>query len=252
MAFGYQVNYTSYRSQQPLRSYGTFALSVETAGNALQALAKVAHFASDEDGKYQLGHILFSQYAKFDFNFTGHHIINENHRFVYRGAVGVAIPYGNASAIPFEKRYFAGGANGVRGWTARALGPGVYRGNGTQIDYDNQAGDIRLDLSAEYRVRLWKFIHAAAFVDAGNIWTIRDYESQQGGMFHWNTFYKQIALSYGAGLRLDFSFLILRLDMGVRLYDPARISEGKQWRTAGNGLGWRDDFALHFAIGYPF
>lgn len=252
MAFGYQMNYTSYRPKQPLRSYGTVALSVETAGNVLQGLAKMAHFASDEDGKYKIGNILFSQYAKFDFNFTGHHIINENHRFVYRGAIGVAIPYGNASAIPFEKRYFAGGANGVRGWTARALGPGTYRGDGTLIDYDNQAGDIRLDLSAEYRVRLWKFIHAAAFVDAGNIWTIREYETQAGGMFHWNTFYKQIALSYGAGVRLDFSFLILRLDLGVRLHDPARIAEGKQWRTAGNGLNWRDDCALHFAIGYPF
>ena len=251
-AFAYQVNYTSFRPKQPYRSYGTFSLSVETAGNALQALAKVADFTADDDGKYKLGNILFSQYAKFDFSFTGHHIINENHRFVYRGAIGVAIPYGNSKAIPFEKRYFAGGANGVRGWTARSLGPGAYKGEGGHINYDNQAGDIRLDLSVEYRVRVWKFIHAAAFVDAGNIWTIQDYETQKGGLFRFSEFYKQLGVSYGAGIRFDLSFLILRLDMGVRLHDPARIAEGKQWRTVGNGLNWKDDFALHFAIGYPF
>ncbi len=251
-AFSYQVNYTSYRPQHPYRSYGTFLLAVETAGNVLQGLSKAAKFTPDEEGKYTLGNIRFAQYAKLDFMFSGHHIINENHRFVYRGAVGVAIPYGNSDAIPFEKRYFSGGANSVRGWTARTLGPGTYCGVGDYINYDNQAGDIRLDLSVEYRVRIWKFIHAAGFVDAGNIWTIREYESQPGGVFRWSEFYKQLALSYGAGIRLDLNFLVLRLDLGVRLHDPARIAEGKQWRTAGNGLRWSDDCALHFAIGYPF
>lgn len=251
-AFAYQVNYTSYHTNQPYRSYGTFSFSVETAGNALQGLAKVAKFKADDEGKYKLGNILFSQYAKFDFSFTGHHIINENHRFVYRGAIGVIVPYGNSNAAPFEKRYFAGGANGVRGWTARSLGPGIYKGEGGHINYDNQAGDIRLDLGMEYRVRVWKFIHAAAFVDAGNIWTIRDYEAQKGGLFRFSEFYKQLGLSYGAGIRLDLSFLILRLDLGVRLHDPSRIIEGKQWRTVPNGLSWKNDCALHFAIGYPF
>jgi len=252
MAFGYQVNYTSYRSRQPYRSYGTFSLSAETAGNALMAIAKVAKMPTDEDGNYKLGNILFSQYAKFDFMFTGHAIVNENHRVVFRGAVGVAVPYGNSSAIPFEKRYYAGGANGVRGWTARSLGPGSYVNPDGTVNYDNQVGDIRLDLSAEYRVKIWKIFHAAAFVDAGNIWTISDYASQQGGKFAWDTFYKQIGLSYGAGLRLDLNFLVLRFDVGVRLYDPARLGEGTQWRTVYNGLSWKDDGALHFAIGYPF
>lgn len=252
MALGYQVNYTSYRQRQPNRSYGTFSLAVETAGNVLQGISKLAKLPTDEDGNYKIGNILFSQYAKFDFMFTGHAIINEHHRFVFRGALGVAVPYGNASAIPFEKRYFAGGANGVRGWTARSLGPGTYANPNGMINYDNQAGDIRIDLSAEYRVKIWKIFHAAAFVDAGNIWTIREYESQPGGMFHFDTFYKQLGVSYGAGLRLDMNFLVLRLDLGVRLYDPALLATGKQWRTVGNGLNWNNDCALHFAIGYPF
>jgi len=252
MAIGYQVNYSSFQQKHPYRSYGTFGLSAETAGNFLQGLSKLAHFPTDEDGNYKLGNILFSQYAKFDFNFTGHAIVNENHRVVFRGAIGVALPYGNSSAIPFEKRYYAGGANGVRGWTARSLGPGTYKPEGSAANYDNQAGDIRIDLSAEYRVRIWKFLQGAVFSDAGNIWTIQDYTSQPGGTFHWNTFYKQLGWCYGAGLRMDLSFLILRFDLGVRLYDPARIYEGKQWRTRSNGLKWSDDCAFHFAIGYPF
>jgi len=252
MALGYQVNYTSFRVKQPHRSYGTFSLAAETAGNFLRAVSSLANLPTDESGSYKIGNILFSQYAKFDFMFTGHAIANENHRVVFRGAVGLAIPYGNSSAIPFEKRYYAGGANGVRGWTARSLGPGTYKNPDGVTNYDNQAGDIRIDMSMEYRVRLWKIFHAAAFVDAGNIWTIAEYASQPGGAFHWDTFYKQFGVSYGAGLRLDLSFLVLRLDLGVRLYDPQRLGTGKEWRTMGNGLKWKDDCALHFAIGYPF
>jgi len=252
MALGYQVNYTSYSTLHPYRSYGTFSLSVETAGNFLQAVSSLAKLPTDKDGNYKIGNILFSQYAKMDFMFTGHAIANENHRVVFRGSIGVALPYGNSSAIPFEKRYYAGGANGVRGWTARSLGPGTYVNPDGVINYDNQAGDIRIDLGLEYRVKIWKIFHAAAFVDAGNIWTITEYESQPGGAFHWDTFYKQLGVSYGAGLRLDLNFLVLRLDLGVRLYDPARLASDTEWRTRSNGLKWKDDCALHFAIGYPF
>jgi len=250
MALGYQVNYTSFRPSQPYRSYGTFFIAAETAGNFLYALGKLTNMPTDEAGHYKIGNILFSQYAKFDFGFTGHHILNEYHRFVFRGAIGIVVPYCNSSAIPFEKRYYSGGANSVRGWTARTLGPGTYSDG--HVNYDNQTGDIRLDLGWEYRAKIWKFIHAAAFVDAGNTWTIKEYASQPGGAFYWNTFYKQIGVSYGAGLRLDLSFLILRLDLGVRLYDPQRLGTGLEWRTVGHGLKWKDDCALHFAIGYPF
>ena len=96
------------------------------------------------------------------------------------------------------------------------------------------------------------FLELAAFLDAGNIWTIKDYEDQQGGLFRFGEFYKQIAWSYGAGIRFDLSFLIFRIDLGVKLHDPSRIEEGTQWRTKQNGLSWRNDCTLHFAIGYPF
>jgi hypothetical protein len=92
-------------------------------------------------------------------------------------------------------------------------------------------------------------------VDAGNIWTFYDYETQANGQFRWSEFYKQIALAYGVGVRLDFSFFVFRVDFGVKLYDPSRLYgalAGTQWRTVANGLCWRDDMSFHFAIGYPF
>lgn len=250
--WSYSGSYSSYRSNQPLRSYGTFQYSVETAGNFLYGMSKLFNQVPDSTGAYSLFNIRYAQYAKADVNLVYHQIVNKNHRLVYHAFLGVAVPFGNASSMPFEKRYFAGGANSVRGWTMRSLGPGQYKGNGTRIDFNNQAGDIKLDLNVEYRVHVvWK-LDAAAFIDAGNIWTIREYDSQPGGAFHWNSFYKQIALAYGVGLRLDFNFFVFRVDFGVKLHDPSRILEGTQWRTVPNGLCWKDDMTFHFAIGYPF
>jgi len=254
MAMSYSGQYSGFRRNQPLRSYGQARFFVETAGNVLYGIARAANLEKD-DGVYKVGNVAFSQYTKMDVSGTYMHIINEKHRMVYHAALGVAIPYGNSEAVPYEKRYFAGGSNHVRGWTARSLGPGGYKGEGSRIDYDSQTGDIHLDLSVEYRWKVWSIIELAAFTDAGNIWTIRDYEAQKNGAFHWDSFYKEIAWSYGVGLRLDITILIFRLDLGVKLYDPTHLYEGdgqKVWRTAGNGLSWNNDMTLHFAIGYPF
>ena len=237
------------------RSYVKFNYSIETAGNVLYGLARLAHFTQDESGAYTLWHIPFAQYAKGDVNFVYHQVLAPSHRLVYHVGLGVAVPYLNAQTIPFEKRYFSGGANSVRGWQARTLGPGGFRGKNNSLVYDLQAGDIRLDLNIEYRWRVWNFIELAAFLDAGNIWTMYDYEQQPNGVFLWDEFYKQIALSWGLGLRLDFSILVLRLDFGVKLHDPTRLYgeyAGTQWRTATHHLNWNDDCTVHFAIGYPF
>ena len=255
VGWGYSGTYSSFSSRQPYRSYSNINYNIETAGNLMQGLACIFHFPTDEDGKYTLFKTRFAQFAKADVAFTYNQIFNESHRLVYHADLGVAVPYGNSQAVPFEKRYFAGGSNSVRGWTARSLGPGGYRGSGSLIDFNNQSGDIRLNLNLEYRAKVWSFIELAAFVDAGNIWTIFDYETQPFGQFHWDEFYKQIALAYGVGLRLDFSFFVFRIDFGVKLYDPSRLYgelSGSQWRTVPNGLSWKDDMSLHFAIGYPF
>ena len=244
--------YSSFNSRRPDRSYVQFALAVETAGNALYALSKVARFPKNDQGEYLLGKIPFAQYAKGDFNFTFHGVVTPKHHLLFHLGAGIIVPYLNANAVPFSKRYFAGGANGVRGWQARTLGPGTFRGNGSSLVYDLQAGDIRMDMNLEYRFKVLRFLELAAFTDAGNIWTIDSYASQPGGAFMLKEFYKEIGWSYGVGLRFDLSIFIFRVDFGVKLHDPGRIDEGKQWRTAKNGLGWKDDMTFHFAIGYPF
>ena len=255
VGWGYSGNYSSFLSRQPYRSYTNVNYNIETAGNLMLGLAEAFRFPTDSEGKYTLFGTRFAQFAKADVSFTYNQIFNPSHRLVYHADLGLAVPYANSQAVPFEKRYFAGGANSVRGWTARSLGPGGYRGNGSMIDFNNQSGDIRLNLSVEYRAKVWSIIELAAFVDAGNIWTIFDYETQPNGQFHWNEFYKQIALAYGVGVRLDFSIFVFRVDFGVKLYDPSRMYGelyGTQWRTISNGLNWQEDMSFHFAIGYPF
>ena len=252
LGLGYSGSYTSYNKNQPLRSYVTLSYNVETAGNALYGIFRAAHAKTDEDQYYQLFGVRFAQYAKGDFSFAWHNIFNQKHRMVYHATFGIGVPYGNADAMPFEKRYFAGGANSVRGWSIRSLGPGAFRGNGGSRDYNNQVGDIKMEMNLEYRWKVWSIIELAAFTDAGNIWTIREYEEQPHGVIS-KDFYKEIAWSWGAGLRLDFSFFLFRVDFGVKLYDPSRLYyDQKMWRTATTGLNWKEDCAVHFAIGYPF
>ena len=248
MRIGYSGSYSTFRQYQPLRNYSVFRYSIETAGNLLQGICAAASAKTDDDGAYLVGGIRFAQYVKADFEYTFYQIFNKNHRLVYHAQIGVGVPYGNASSLPFEKRYYGGGATGIRGWAARTLGPGTYKSAGGRIDVNNQTGDINLMLNIEYRAKLFWKIHGALFVDAGNIWTIKEYNMQPGGAFKWDSFYKQIALAYGAGLRLDFEYFVFRVDFGVKLHDPAQ-TDGKQWRRRPT---WKDDMAFHFAINYPF
>ena len=250
--WGYSATYSTYNPRFPDRSFLQFGFRIETAGNALYGLAAAANFPKNDVDQYVLWKIPFTQYAKGDIHFTYHGIIEPQHHLLGHIGLGVAVPYLNATVLPFVKRYFAGGANGVRGWQARTLGPGTFRGDGSRLVYDLQVGDIKLDMNLEYRYKVLSFLELAAFIDAGNIWTIHDYDDQPGGVFLWDQFYKQIAWSYGVGVRFDLSIFIFRIDFGVKLHDPSRIAEGKQWRTVPNGLGWKDDMTFHFAIGYPF
>lgn len=255
IGWGYMGNYTNKRTRNTEQSYVNFGYLLETSGNLAYGISKLARQKPNADGMYEILNVPYSQYARADINFTYNQLLAPHHRLVYHAGIGVAVPYLNSTAVPFEKRFFSGGANSVRGWQARTLGPGAFRGSDNLSSYDLQVGDIRLDLNLEYRWRVWSIIELAAFTDAGNNWTIRDYEAQPNGVFLWNKFYQQIAWSYGVGLRLDLSILLLRVDFGVKLYDPSRMYgtlAGTQWRTAANGLCWKDDMTVHFAIGYPF
>ncbi len=236
---------TTQKASQPHKNYYSYKGRIETAGNVLSGLSSLFG-AEKEDGVYRIGGIRFSQYAKAEFDYSFNRIVNTNNTFIYRFNVGLAYPYGNDDAVPFEERFFGGGANGVRGWPVRTLGPGLYQSDKIGVDF-YQSGDIKLDLNFEYRFKLFWLLEGAAFLDAGNIWTIREYNTQQDGVFDLNKFYKQLAYSYGLGLRFDFSFFLFRIDMGVKLYDPTQ-ERLYQWRLP---VTW-DDTAFHFAIGYPF
>jgi len=255
VGWNYSGSYSNKRQNNDEHSYVNFGYQVETAGNLLYGISVLADSKPEDPGIYSIFNVPFAQYAKADMNFSYNQLLATRHRLVFHAGMGVVVPYLNSTAVPFEKRFFSGGANSVRGWLARTLGPGGYRGSDGLSSYDLQVGDVRLDLNVEYRWRVWKIFELAAFVDAGNNWTIHDYDAQPNGQFLWDQFYKQIALSYGVGLRLDLSILLFRVDFGVKLYDPSRLYgelSGTQWRTVSNGLCWKDDMTFHFAIGYPF
>lgn len=224
--------------------------SVETAGNLLSGFSQIFRFKQNSHGQRQLFNIAYTQYAKFDFEYTRLLRFSAHNTLALHGLLGVAWPYGNSTVLPFEKRYFSGGANSVRGWSVRELGPGKYRGRDGRIDFINQTGDMRLDLNLEYRTHLfWKF-DGAAFVDAGNIWTLRSYPEQPGGQFQLDTFFKQIAVSYGLGLRLNFGYFILRLDGAMKAINPAYDDHKDHYPIF--HPRWGRDFAFHFAVGMPF
>jgi outer membrane protein assembly factor BamA len=168
---------------------------------------------------------------------------------VYRGFAGIGVPYGNSKAIPFEKQYFGGGANGIRAWQVRTLGPGSFVPDDST--FLNQTADIKLEFNAEYRFKLFWILEGAVFVDAGNIWSIRNDIASPGSQFKFNSFLNDIAVGTGAGLRLDLSFITLRADLGMKLRDPW-IDKGSKWIISSRPYNFRDDFTLVVAIGYPF
>jgi len=227
-----------------------FKLNVETAGNLLNGFSRIINSDVNGEGQYTLFNIAFAQYVKCDFDYTRMHKIDGNNTLAYHFGLGVAYPYGNSRVLPFEKRYFSGGANSVRGWSVRGLGPGKYKGTDGSIDFINQTGDIKLDLNIELRSFLfWKF-YGAVFIDAGNIWTLRKYDEQPNGQFDIRDFYKQIAVAYGLGLRLNFDYFILRFDLGMKAINPAYSTEQEHYAVFHPDLS--RDFAFHFAVGLPF
>lgn len=249
-----KLGYTFYYSNARINSSDPFKYSVrtgiETSGNTLNLISGPLGFEKNDAGKYKFLGVAFAQYVKHDFSITANWQLDRMNNLVAHMEWGIAVPYGNSTSLPFEKRYFAGGANSVRGWAVRELGPGTYQGDDKRIDYIKQSGDIKLGASLEYRSKLFWKINGAVFVDAGNIWTIRDYSEQPGGQFGFDSFYKQIAMSYGLGLRLDLGFLVLRLDGGMKAYNPSGRTLYQRLPLTHPSMD--RDFAFHLAVGYPF
>ena len=231
---------------------GEYALkaNVETAGNLFNAFSHLTNASKDSKGNYTLFNIAYAQYVKADFDYTRLITFDRRNALALHFDFGIAYPYGNSNVLPFEKRYFSGGANSVRGWSVRGLGPGSYKGIDGSINFINQTGDMKLDLNMEYRTFLFWKLNGAVFVDAGNIWTLRDYAEQPGGQFKVNEFYKQIAVAYGLGLRLNFDYFILRFDFGMKAINPAYDTEQEHYAIIHPDFS--RDFAFHFAVGLPF
>jgi outer membrane protein assembly factor BamA len=204
----------------------------------------------DALGQYRLFNIAFAQYVKGDIDLTRSFAFSRNNQLVFHFGLGIAYPYGNSKVLPFEKRYFSGGANSVRGWSVRSLGPGSFKEKDGRINFISQTGDMKLDLNAEYRAHLFWKLGGALFVDAGNIWTLRE-NGQEGGLFRFNTFISQLAVSYGAGIRFNFDYFILRFDLGMKAVNPSfRADDSDHFPILHHRFS--RDFAFHFAVGLPF
>ena len=233
---------------------GTTALkaNVETSGNVLNATSKLFSTNKNELGQNMVFNIAFAQYVKTDFDLTRILRLDYSNQLVFHVGLGIAYPYGNSTLLPFEKRYFSGGANSLRGWTVRGIGPGKYRGTDGRIDFINQTGDMKIDLNVEYRTHLFWKLDGALFADAGNIWTLREYDDQPGGQFSLKDFPDQLAASYGLGLRFNFDYFIVRFDLGMKAVNPAYEGEkdGEHFPVIHPRLS--RDFAFHFAVGLPF
>jgi len=234
---------TSQRNSYSIR------FNIEESGNLLYLFSRMINGSPKNGEAYQMANISFAQYVKTDFDYAKNFMIDDRNALVFHVGVGVAVPYGNSKSLPFEKLYFSGGANSVRGWSVRSLGPGGYRGDSNSLDYVNHTGDIKLDLNLEYRTHLFWKLNGAAFVDAGNVWTIRNREMQPEGLFKFNRFYKQLAVAYGLGLRFDLDFLIIRFDGGMKAINPMYTGRDRYPIISPD---FKRDFAFHFAVGYPF
>ena len=252
VSMGYSFLYNSANDRNrlsPLRHPYSIRVNVEEAGNLLYAASKALHRNPRDEKGYVMANIPFAQYIKGDFDFAQNINFDERNSLVFHIGMGIAYPYGNSQILPFEKRYFSGGPNSVRGWSVRSLGPGSYQGSADGMNYINHSGDIKLDLNVEYRTHLFWKLNGAVFVDAGNIWNIRNYEGQEEGTFRFNRFYKQLAVAYGLGIRFDLDYLIIRFDGGMKAVNPMYSGKDKYPFLKPN---FDRDFAFHFAVGYPF
>ncbi len=225
----------------------TVRVNGEVAGNLLDGLEHLFSHPNDK-GYYEILGIRYSQYVRGDVSASHKVMFGKVTALAARLYAGVGYAYGNSDAIPFDRMFYAGGSNSMRGWAPRTLGPGSSAAP-TNVIYPTQLGDMKLEANIEFRFPIWGIFQGATFFDAGNIWYIgrKGVEYPEGSVFSFGEFYKQIALNTGIGLRLDIKFAILRLDWGIRLHDPNQ-PVGERWI---HNFKWKNT-SLNFGVGYPF
>ena len=226
--------------------------NVEAAGNILMLGFMAANDGYKPNRTFKIGSRPFSQYTRFEFDVRNYFRLNRHSQFAMRNYFGIGIPYGNSTQLPYIKQFFVGGLNSLRGFQIREIGPGGYRDSTVNIDnpsanqatlFVDQTGDLKIEWNMELRFDIYKWLKGAAFIDAGNIWLVRQDNSRPNGLFEWNRFWREFGVNFGAGVRLDFNYFVIRLDYGVPIRDP-RIEDDNKW-TIRKGQ-------FNLAIGYPF
>lgn len=246
--FTYSNQYQDYR-----RNNFLFIGRLESAGNLINLF-----IPKDTDGKKRLWGAITNQYFRFEGDFRNYYKVKPGNALTWasRLNIGIGLPHGNSDILPYVRQFFAGGTNDVRAFRARSLGPGSYNVNKDKIQlYADQGGDIKLLLSTELRARLYKIIHGAVFIDAGNIWLAKEDTARPGSMFKIGNVLKQTAIGGGVGLRVDAKIFVVRFDLAAPLRKPYQ-ENGKYGTLADWNFGnkeWRQqNLILNIAIGYPF
>ncbi|MBJ2160891.1 MAG: BamA/TamA family outer membrane protein, partial [Muribaculaceae bacterium] len=220
--------------------------TVQEAGNVFWAIYR----ACGKKGEKELFGTPFSQFIKGQTQLVwGRRLFWGDHWLVSRVAVGAAHAYGNSTQVPYSEQFYVGGANSIRAFTVRSIGPGSYKSApGQPEDYFDRTGTFKLEANVEYRFPLMGPLHGAVFVDAGNVWLLKDDPMRPGGKLQAKTFLKDIALGTGFGLRFDISMLVVRADLGIGIHAPYDTGRSGYYNMQSFGKS----LAFHLAIGYPF
>ncbi len=251
----YTYTYSNQRTDKD-RRYMFFRSNIDMAGSVLYAGFKLANLKSQNVNTYFIFDRPFAQYFKVEGDFRNYFRIRQHGMFAVRAFAGVGAAFGNSLVMPFVKQFFVGGPNSLRGFLIREIGPGAYAdasydretGEKTNVGFFNQSGDLKLELNAEFRFDIYKWLKGAVFMDAGNVWMLRP-DTRELANFDFKRSFKEFAVDAGAGVRLDFNFFVIRLDYGFPLRDPRRTEENR-WQFKNAQAFKTGQFQL--AIGYPF
>ena len=231
--------------------------NLDLAGNVVSLLTSAFNGSRPtSENPYQILGMAYSQFVMIRNEVRYTYKPNTQSQIAWRLIAGLGVPYGNSSTIPYIKQYYVGGANNIRAFITKSIGPGTYSPpDSVSNTYVDQTGDITLESSLEYRFGIYKSFKGALFVDAGNVWLVNEDPQRPGSEFNIKTFYNQLAIGAGYGFRFDFNYILLRIDLAVPLRKPY-LPEGQQWIVNDLELGsksWRRDNLLwNIAIGYPF
>ncbi len=239
----YEFSYNNTLTVKPVNFF--YQAGINTSANLIDLFAGIGK--SPAGRPYSVFGNVYSEYIKFTSDFRYYRNWYKK-SFVFRFYTGIGIPYGNSTALPYVEQFFSGGAYSIRAFTARYVGPGSFHA-AKQIGYVDQSGDLKLESNLEFRFDMTKLLKGALFIDMGNIWLVNEDINRPGAKFDINTFYDQIAVGTGFGLRFDFTFFVLRADVGFPLRTPYK-TDGENWLSGVKNI--LSGGLLNLAIGYPF